>query len=121
MEQKPQTMNEGTMIGATERAQQQVKEWIRHAEEVRTDARKHEREAKLECKACFYSSRIGGSAIVFRPCMSCGSREGYGSTNTDVLCENCARLGDLCKHCGGDCYMNTRRKQWPVPYSDPTI
>ena len=118
MEQRPQAMNKGNMIGATERAQQRVKAWIDHAAEVQADARKAERMARLECKACFYSSRLGGQAITTRPCMSCGSREVYGSTNTDVLCAPCATAGDLCKHCGGDREMRARRKAWPSAYSE---
>jgi hypothetical protein len=118
MEQRPQAMNKRNMIGATERAQQRVKTWIDHAAEVQADARKTERLARLECKACFYSGRLGGQAITARPCMSCTSREVYGSTNTDVLCAACATAGDLCKHCGGDREMRTRRKAWPTAYSE---
>lgn len=119
MEQRPQAMNVGNMIGATERAQQRVKGWIEHAAEVQADARKAERIARLECKACFYTSRIGGAAITYRPCMSCGSRECYASTATDVLCAPCATAGDLCKHCGGDRELRARRRKWPGAYSEP--
>lgn len=118
MEQRPQVMNEGNMIGATERAQQRVKAWIEHAAEVQTDARKPERLARLECKACFYASRIGGAAMTYRPCMCCGSRELYSSTSTDVLCAPCATAGDLCKRCGGDREMRVQRKAWPAAYSE---
>lgn len=119
MEQRPIEMNKGNMIGATERAQRRVKDWLDHAAEVQADARKAERLAALECKACFYASRLGGAAMTYRPCMSCASRELYGSTNTDVLCAPCATAGDLCKHCGGDREMRARRKSWPVAYSEP--
>lgn len=84
-----------------------------HAEEVTNDARKNERLKRHECKACFYASRIGGAAMTTRPCMSCGSEEMYGSTATDVLCMDCATKHGLCKHCGGDLEMRTRRKDWP--------
>ncbi len=107
-------MNKGNMIGATERAKAHAGEWIRHAEEVTNDARKQERLSSHECKACFYSSRIGGAAMTSRPCMSCGSVEMYGSTNTDVLCRSCATQHELCKHCGGDLEIRTRRKECPV-------
>ena len=118
MEQRPKAMNKGNMIGATERAQRRVKAWLDYAAEVSVDARNADRLKRLECKACFYASRIGGAAITVRPCMSCGSREHYGSTNTDVLCSKCANAGDLCKHCGGDREMRARRKTWPTAYSD---
>lgn len=120
MEQRPQAMNKGNMIGATERAQRRVKGWLDHAADVMADARRPERLAALECKACFYAGRIGGAAMTYRPCMSCGARTLYGSTNTDVLCAPCATDGDLCKHCGGDREMRARRKAWPTAYSaDP--
>ena len=118
MEQRPQAMNKGNMIGATERAQQRVRAWIEKAEEVAADTSKRERIAALQCKACFYASRLGGAAITCRPCMSCGSRELYGSTATDVLCAPCATAGDLCKCCGGDRELRARRKAWPVAYSE---
>ena len=113
MQQRPIVMNKGNMIGATERAKARVKDWCDLAEEVTNDARKNERLKRHECKACFYASRIGGAAMTTRPCMSCGSEEMYGSTATDVLCMDCATKHGLCKHCGGDLEMRTRRKDWP--------
>lgn len=118
MEQRPQAMSKSHMIGATERAKQRVKSWLDLAAEVQADARKTARLAALECKACFYASRIGGAAMTCRACMSCGSREVYGSTNTDVLCAPCATAGDLCKHCGGDRELRSRRKTWPTPRAE---
>lgn len=121
MEQRPQVMSKDGMINATKSAQHRVKEWLDHAHEVQTDARKTERLARLECKACFYAFRMGGAAMTYRPCMSCSSRELYGSTNTDVLCAPCATAGELCKHCGGDREMRVGRKAWPAAYSEPQI
>jgi hypothetical protein len=118
MEQRPVVMSKSLMISATERAQRRIKEWEEFSTAVLTDGRKEERLARLECKACFYPGRIGGAAMTYRPCMSCSSRELYGSTNTDVLCAPCATAGDLCKHCGGDREMRARRKNWPAAYSE---
>ena len=113
MQQRPIAMNKGNMIGATEQAKARVKGWTDLAEVVASDARKIKRLKRHECKACFYSSRMGGAAMTTRPCMSCGSDEMYGSTATDVLCMECAAKHELCKHCGGDLEMRTRRKDWP--------
>lgn len=115
MERRPVVMSKAKMIGATERAQQRVQAWYDHAAEVKADARKEERLAALECKACFYSGRLGGAAMTYQSCMCCGSRELYSSTATDVLCAQCATAGNLCKHCGGDREMRTRRRVWPSP------
>jgi len=115
MELKPAIMNKGNMICVTERAKARVKAQIALVEEILIDARKLERLKRHECKACFYNGRIGGSAMTARECMCCGEIQYYGSTATDVLCMTCAVKHKLCKHCGGDLEMRTRRKEWPVP------
>ena len=114
MEQRAQAMNKGNMIGATERAIAHVQALLNRAEEIRSDARKNERVSKLECKACFYGQKIGGAAMTYRACMCCRTRVLYSSTNTDVLCVNCAGAHGLCKHCGGDLNMRARRRDWPA-------
>ena len=117
MEQRPMAMKKGNMIGATERAKARVKAWADLATEVESDARQVARLDRHECKACFYASRMGGAAMTKRPCMSCGSVEMYGSTNTDVLCMGCATKHSLCKHCGGDLEMRARRNDWPEQHN----
>jgi hypothetical protein len=69
MEQRPIAMNKGNMIGASERAKARVKSWMQLADDVIEDTEKSERLNRHECKACFYSSRIGGAAMTYRPCM----------------------------------------------------
>lgn len=118
MQQRPMVMNIGNITGATERAKARVNDLISLAEDVKNDTKKKERLEKHECKACFYFSRIGGAAITKRPCMSCGNEMIYGSTNTDVLCIECARNHVLCKHCGGDLEMINRRKKWTNQQKD---
>lgn len=115
MEQRPVVMNIANMTAATERAKRRVADVQRLADDMKNDPRKDERLAQHECKACFYSSRIGGAAMTTRPCMSCGKVEMYGSTATDVLCMDCAKKHALCKHCGGDLNMKAGRKNWPTP------
>lgn len=119
LKQPPKVMHVGIMITATECAMNRVLAWIALAEEVKMDARKTERLKRQECKSCFYASRIGGSAMTERPCMCCGSVMVYTSTATDVLCPGCAQKHQLCKHCGGDLEMRSRRKDWPKPNVSP--
>lgn len=118
MNQRPLLMSKGTLIGATERAKQRVQDWIDLANAATNDTRHAQRIASHECKACFYSSRMGGAAITTRNCMCCSQPQTYGSTNTDVLCLPCAKEGSLCKHCGADLELRTRRRNWPSAYSD---
>lgn len=53
-----------------------------------------------------------------QPCMCCYKPVMYGSTATDALCMDCAREHDLCKRCGGDIELRTRRKDWPTAKVD---
>ena len=112
MERSRAVMSKGNMLIATERAKGRVDELLRHADEVRDDSRKRDRQDRHECRACFYGGRIGGAAMTRRDCMCCGESQLYGSTATDVLCLECAKIHKLCKHCGGDLEMRTRRREW---------
>jgi ribosomal protein S27E len=113
MNQKPMAMNIANMVRATETAKSKIASVVELAEKMIKDPQKAGRLAAQECKACHYSSRIGGCAMTTRPCMSCGEDQMYGSTNTDVLCLSCAKKHKLCKHCGGDLDIRTRRREWP--------
>jgi hypothetical protein len=85
-------------------------ESFRRSEE---DADKTKRLGKRECKWCFYiySSRMGGAAMTTAPCEGCGNDMGFSSTCTDRFCKDCSVKYDLCKHCGGDIDMRTRRRR----------
>jgi hypothetical protein len=60
-----------------------------------------------------------------RPCAICNKDVLYGSTCTDVLCDKCAKLHDLCKHCGADRELRRNRRKFgwippaaPLPPTD---
>lgn len=108
-------MTPGHMVQATHMAKLRVAHWVKLADDVSKDVRKAERLAKQECKACFYSDRLGGAAMTQRDCMCCAKPNWNSSTNTDVLCLPCAQEHGLCRHCGGDLNMKERRKGWPTP------
>lgn len=114
MKRPPKVMNQGNMVGATYAAKAAVTDLLAIAKEIETDARREERLARNECRACFYRPMWGGAAICEQDCMCCGNEQMYGSTATDVLCLECAKRHSLCKHCGGDLEMRTRRRAWPV-------
>lgn len=101
------------MVSATEFAKSRVESIIKRAKEIELDTLKAERIKACECKACFYSDRIGGAAITSRPCMCCNEMQHYGSTATNTLCKPCATKHDLCKRCGGDIELRVRRRKWP--------
>lgn len=75
------------------------------------DARRAERLEKCECRLCFYySGRIGGAMMTAARCGLCDKEMRFGSTNVDVLCQECAKAKKLCRHCGADIDDKSRRK-----------
>lgn len=75
---------------------------IEKAEQAKKDFRKKDRLACQECSYCFYlSSKIGGSAMTSWECALCPKSAVNGSTNTPVLCSECAKREDRCTSCGG--------------------
>ena len=98
------------------RASDWAKEYRRRSEEdvrnMAEDPRKEERLAKSECVVCFYpmAGRIGGAMCTSAQCGICQETVRSGNTNIDVVCLACAKAHDLCKHCGADIRLRTRRK-----------
>lgn len=107
-------MTAATMVQATRIAKAKIQSVMDYAQQLESDPKREERLARNMCKACFYGPpRIGGSAMTSQPCMCCGDDQMYASTNTDVLCLDCAKAHGLCKHCGGDVEIRTDRENWP--------
>ena len=113
MQRKAAPFDKFTMKSASYRAKNRVDEFLERAAELAADTRKDERLKKQECKACFYFQRLGGASITEQPCACCHKSQLYGSTNTDVLCVDCAIEHDLCKHCGGDIASRPNRMKFP--------
>lgn len=113
MIRKSPNMSRCNMVAWTERAKARVNEWLKLANAASYDERQTERIKRHECKACYYGGRVGGSAMTKQSCMCCGKDEVYSSTDTDTLCMPCAVKHSLCKRCGGDLEMRTRRRDWP--------
>lgn len=86
---------------------------IERAAKLLADPDKANRVKASECVVCFYGSKIGGAAITSQPCGLCGEMMDFGSTCTDNFCLKCASEHSLCKHCGADVNLKTRRKDWP--------
>lgn len=107
-------MNITEMLWATGRSKRKVDSVIKMAIDMQKDRRKKERIKKYECKGCFYYPRIGGSAMTEGNCALCDSHQLHSSTNTDVLCLDCAKKNKLCRHCGGDIDLRTKRRKWPT-------
>jgi hypothetical protein len=114
MNQDAANMERRDMAMATEKAWFRVRDIIEVARKFTEDSGREDRQKVQKCKACFYQSRIAGQAFTTRACMCCGEPHTYTSTATDVLCLGCAKANRLCKACGGDIDMDTRRRDWPA-------
>lgn len=113
MRQRRGNLARATIVAASSQSKQRVDATLKLAKNLRADS---DRQARLEaclCKACHYFSRLGGAAMTNRECAGCGKDELYSSTSTDTLCLDCAVKHSLCKRCGGDLMMRTRRNTWP--------
>lgn len=86
-------------------------------DDIASDAERKVRLEKQECPFCFYrKSRIGGAAMTSVQCGLCDETVRSSNTNVDVLCKMCAKDNGLCKHCGADIDLKSRRKRvLPVP------
>ena len=88
---------------------------LERADAVRSDSDREARLLRCRCKSCFYlRSGLAGQAFTHQECALCRRNQTYSSTNTDVLCLECAKGNSLCKHCGGDLDMNNMRSDWPT-------
>ena len=100
-----------SMMRATDFAKGYCDDTVAKAMQVLTDPDKKERISKLECLACWYlMGKIGGAAMTEQACGACGKTQLYGSACTDVVCRDCAKEKELCKHCGADLHLRPRRK-----------
>lgn len=114
MKRQARVINRDNMSDATRAARAAVVDLLKLANDIDTDSMREERIAQCECRACFYRPRWGAACVTEQDCGCCGKEQVYGSTATDVLCLECAKKHSLCKHCGGDLEMRTRRKSWPA-------
>lgn len=87
-----------------------AKEHIANAAKMVNDIYREERLQTQECQSCYYNPKIGGCAMTKRNCSACNTEMLFGSTNTDKLCLQCAKGRGVCKHCGADLDLKTRRQ-----------
>jgi hypothetical protein len=84
--------------------------YVEHCRRVVEDHDREKRLEKQECVHCFHSGHVGGSMSCRVLCGLCGKEMLFMSTCFDVLCPECAREHNLCKHCGADINLKKRRK-----------
>lgn len=99
-----------TIAYANDRHKDAIRFWRRRLDGVDKDPDKAKRLASAECPICFYErSRIGGAACTQAQCAFCDKKLSSGNTCIDVMCTECAVKTGLCKHCGADVNLRSRR------------
>lgn len=114
MDRPPMIMSPSNIEWATNSARRKIEEVLERANQFSTDPKKTKRFESRLCKACYYSEWMAGQALTSRDCMRCHEKQTYGSTHTDALCLPCAKESGLCKHCGADFDLKSKRK-FPEP------
>lgn len=100
----------------TYRAQLRVKRVFEVSEQLMADSEKvgearAKRLSQLLCVVCFYleSGRMCGQAFTASDCRSCGKELMSSNTHTDDFCADCAKKYRICKDCGSDLELKTRK------------
>lgn len=76
---------------------------IKNAEKCVGDTRRDQRLAMFQCRPCFYmKQRIGGAALTWCPCASCGEEFCNASTAVALICDECSKKRNLCRQCGAE-------------------
>lgn len=102
-------------LASIERNTHQAQQWYEmtaaRIELMDNDLDREKRHAESECHYCYVpygAGRQGNSSGSL--CGLCGGRTSSPSPCADVLCLDCAKANNLCKHCGGDVDMKRRRR-----------
>lgn len=90
-----------------------VENVVRRAKDYAEDPMRNQRLDAAECVLCHYTMRAGGTMSTERPCGICGASIRSRNTDIGVLCVECAKTNGLCKHCGADIELKSRRKARP--------
>lgn len=115
MEQQPGRVRPSSLKSTTSLARRRLSDYVERARKAEEDTDKQQRLEATLCKVCWYlRDGIGGAAITNRPCGLCLADQRFSSTDTNLLCSNCAQAHELCKCCGADLHLRQRRqKPWP--------
>lgn len=83
--------------------QQYEKKMKQRLKDFDEDLKKEKREKQHLCKYCFYlKSNLSGQAFTASNCRMCDKETIFPTTQTDVLCIDCAKENGLCKECGAE-------------------
>jgi diacylglycerol kinase len=108
-------VDSASVARATFTAAKQRQQALEIAAQLQADVRQQKRLQAALCVTCFYlrANRIAGAAVTQQPCGICEALQTYASTTTDILCLECAKSHQLCKHCGADAELKLDRQYVP--------
>lgn len=84
--------------------------YVRRCQKVVDDADRVERITQQKCKFCFYAGKMVLNAFDKKPCKICGTEIVSSHIPADSLCVECAIKHKLCRDCGADLELKSRRK-----------
>jgi len=87
-------------------------EFINAAKDAEQDSENEDRLLKKLCLYCYYlrKNTFAGAAITHNNCYICTKEMIFSSTDTDLICAECAKKHKLCKKCLSDIEFKPRRK-----------
>lgn len=93
-----------------------IRERIKEAHAMEHDTDRVARRKDCLCKFCHYrGSVIAGQAFTDGECGICRTPIQSSNTYIPVLCRDCAKKHSLCRQCGADMELRTRRRKFDFP------
>ncbi len=87
-----------------------VVDYVNIVNNLTTDPEKKQRLHQQECVCCYYISVMAGQGFTESNCYNCDVLMSFSTTSQDKLCNNCATVFKVCKHCGADINYKMRNK-----------
>lgn len=114
MKARKRIINKGNIAHANSRAKINIESILERADRLKKDPEKKKRLSESLCKCCYYvdTMRVGGATITQIDCGICDKEMSFSNTCVDVICPECAKKHELCKHCGADIDLKNRRKDY---------
>lgn len=106
------TITNDTIARGTKFRRDWVDDHIKTAERLKDDPDYLVRVVAQQCLACFYLTPfVAGAAMTDRECGICNDLMHFSSTDTNNICDTCAKKHDLCVHCASDIDLKNRKRE----------
>lgn len=94
---------------------------VKLGQQIDFDEHRQKRQTELKCLLCYYSPPgIAGQAFTGRLCGICDRDMQFATTDTDMICGECATIHKLCRHCSANRELRTNRNDYTfAPVTPP--